>query len=119
MDETENMLYQMMVFTGEAFRAEQLQVSPKAPEYFNSTCKYSALCDILVHTCFSISSGKLKKDPTIFHCPIETRLNHLKVASGEEVTATARLMERCLHLDPARRSTAAELLSDSWFNGVE
>jgi serine/threonine-protein kinase SRPK3 len=46
LDETETMLYQMMLFTGEVFRAAQLQLSPKAPEYFTATCKRS-----LLHRC--------------------------------------------------------------------
>jgi len=42
----ENMLYQMLLHTEEDFRAAQLQVSPKAPEYFNTNCKHSLSCDI-------------------------------------------------------------------------
>jgi serine/threonine-protein kinase SRPK3 len=37
------MLYQMMLHTEEDFRAAQLQVSPKAPEYFNANCKHLSL----------------------------------------------------------------------------
>ncbi|KXN87240.1 Serine/threonine-protein kinase SRPK [Leucoagaricus sp. SymC.cos] len=40
LDEMENMLYQMMLHTEEDFRAAQLQVSSKAPEYFNTNCKH-------------------------------------------------------------------------------
>ena len=39
--------------------------------------------------------------------------------SDEDATATANLIERCVHLDPADRPAAAELLSDPWFDGVE
>jgi serine/threonine protein kinase len=113
------MLYQMMVYTGEAFRAEQLQASPRAPEYFDTNCKDSPSCDILVDVHLPIPSGQLKKNPEIFNWPINTRIAELKVVSDDEATATASLMERCLHLNPTHRSTAAELLSDGWFNGVD
>lgn len=91
---------------------------PEGSEYFNPDCKHSSLCDILVEAHLSNSSGELKNNPIILHWPIETRLNDLKEISDEEATATVRLIERCLHLDPAHRSTAAELLSDHWFDGV-
>ncbi|TDL19552.1 kinase-like protein [Rickenella mellea] len=100
LDETENMLYQMMLHTEEEFRAEQLQVSPKAPEYFYPDCQ-------------------LKKNPEIFNWPIKARIDERKVVSDEEAEATVRLIERCLRLDPEHRSTASELLSDPWFNGVD
>jgi len=50
---------------------------------------------------------------------IETRLNDLRALSEEEATAVVSLIKWCLRLDPAHRSTAAELLSDRWFDGVE
>jgi hypothetical protein len=43
----------------------------------------------------------------------------LKVVSEEEGGEIARLIERCLHLDPEHRSTAAELLNNPWFKEVE
>ncbi|KXN83018.1 Serine/threonine-protein kinase SRPK [Leucoagaricus sp. SymC.cos] len=100
LDKMENMLYQMMLHTKEDFRAAQLQVSSKAPEYFNMNCQ-------------------MKKNPTIFNWPIKAHLDELKVVSDEETKATVKLIQQCLHLDPAHRSTATELLSDPWFNGVE
>lgn len=112
------MLYQMMLHTQEDFHAVQLQASPKAPEYFNANCKHLLLCGILVNAHLPISSGQLKKNPTIFNWPIKARLDELKIVSDEDATATASLIERCLHLDPAHRSTAVELLSDRWFSGV-
>jgi serine/threonine-protein kinase SRPK3 len=39
--ETENMLYQMMLFTGQEFQAPQLRVSPLAIEYFDpADCEF-------------------------------------------------------------------------------
>jgi len=100
LDETENMLYQMMLLTGEVFRAAQLQVSPKAPAYFTSACQ-------------------LKKNPDAVRWPIKTRFENLGVISDGDAVATVSLIERCLRLNPAHRPTAAELLSDPWFDGVE
>jgi serine/threonine protein kinase len=37
--ETENMLYQMMLHSEEVFRAQQLNVSPLASEFFDSDCE--------------------------------------------------------------------------------
>ena len=115
------MLYQMMMHTGgEPFRAEQLKVSPKAPEYFNANCNRSSLCGIHIDVHLSISSGRLKKNPTLFDWPIKMRFDELKIEmSDEDATATGNLIERCLQLNPADRPTAAELLNDPWFNGVE
>ena len=38
LDEPNFMLYQMICYTGEDFRAEQLSVSPLAAQFFDSTC---------------------------------------------------------------------------------
>ena len=119
LDETESMLYQMMLLTGEDFRAAQLQVSPGAAKYFTSTCKRSLSCCIFVDLRLPFPSGRLKKEPTLFIWHIETRLNDLRTVSDEEATAVVSLIKRCLRLDPTHRSTAAELLSDRWFDGVE
>jgi len=119
MDETENILYQMMLFTGEFFRAAQLQVSPRAPEYFTSTCRDLPLRGLPVDAHLKPSSGQLHKNPTIFHWPMKARLGELRAVPDEEATAAVSLIERCLRLDPAHRSTAAELLSDRWFDWVE
>ena len=50
---------------------------------------------------------------------MKARLDELNVVLDEEATPTAGSIKRCLHLDPAHRSTVAELLSDRWFDGVE
>ena len=110
----------MMLHTaGDLFNAEQLRVSPKASKYFNSDCNRSPLCSIPVGAHLSMSPGDLKKNPVVFEWPIQMRLDELKVLSDEEATATANLIERCLHLNPVDRPTAVELLSDPWFDGVE
>jgi len=69
---------------------------------------------------YRISSGSLKKDPTIFFWPIEARFEELGIAiSVRDAIATVGLIERCLQLNPAHRPSAAKLLSDPWFDGVE
>jgi serine/threonine protein kinase len=67
----------------------------------------------------STSSGQLKKDPIVFHWSLKSRIDDLKVVTEEEAAATASFVERCLRLNPEHRPTAAELLTDSWFDGVE
>ena len=53
----------MVLYTKEDLRAEQLQVSPKAPEYFSTNCKNPPLSGILVNAHLLISSGQLRKNP--------------------------------------------------------
>ena len=115
------MLYQMMLHTGgNPFRAEQLEDSPKAVEYFNLDCNHSSLCGILIDAHPPISSGELKKTPTLFEWPIRARFVELKIEiSHEDAVVTEDLIERCLQLNPADRPMAAELLNDPWFDGVE
>ena len=48
MDETQNMLYQMMIFTGDDFCPKQLQASRKSSEYFNTNCKFIPRCVVFL-----------------------------------------------------------------------
>ncbi|KAK0449113.1 kinase-like protein [Armillaria borealis] len=100
LDEPNFMLYQMICYTGEDFRAEQLSVSPLAAQFFDSTCN-------------------LKANPPLFDYPFETSIRSYKVVEEADVLSTAAFMRRCLCLDPTKRASAAELLSDPWFDGVE
>ena len=111
----------MMLHTGgEPFRAEQLQFSPKAPEYFKEDCNHSSSRDVLTDAHLSVSSGELKKSLTLFDWPIKARFDYLEIEiSDEDAAATVSLIGRCLQLNPADRPTAVELLSDPWFDGVE
>ena len=115
------MLYQMILHTGgEPPDAKQLQASPKAPEYFSADCNHSSSCGVLIDAHITISTGELKKYPTLFYWPIRARFIDLKIEmSDEDAIATENLIERCLQLNPADRPTAAELLNDPWFDGVE
>ncbi|KAJ7035842.1 kinase-like protein [Mycena alexandri] len=99
--EVENMLYQMILLTGEeSFRAAQLSVCPLAGDYFNAACQ-------------------LKKEPTVFQWPLEDIIGrHGKAIPSTDVSAMAKLMHRCLRLSPEDRATAEELLQDPWLEGA-
>ncbi|KAJ7839787.1 kinase-like protein [Mycena leptocephala] len=99
--EVENMLYQMILFTGEeSFRAAQLSVWPLASEYFNAACQ-------------------LKKEPTVFQWPLEDMISrNNKAILSADVSAIAKFMHRCLRLNPDDRATAEELLQDPWLEGA-
>ncbi|KAF8152886.1 kinase-like protein [Mycena galopus ATCC 62051] len=104
--EVENVLYQMILLTGEeSFRAAQLSVCPLAGEYFNAACTFL--------TC------QLKKEPTVFQWPLEDMISrHGKTIPSTDVSAIAKLMHRCLRLNPDDRATAEELLQDPWLEGA-
>ena len=85
----------------------------------DANCKHSPLCGTLLDAHLSISSGQLEKNPIVFNWSMKARLDELNVVSDEEAAPTAGSIKRCLHLDPAHRSTVAELLNNRWFNGVE
>ncbi|RXW25557.1 hypothetical protein EST38_g374 [Candolleomyces aberdarensis] len=97
--ETENVLYQMLLHTGEDFTPKLLSASPRAPEYFTLQCN-------------------LIKKPALINWPISARFEEIGIQPTESQGVVA-LMERCLRLDPDDRSTVAELLNDPWFDDVE
>ncbi|KAK0464509.1 kinase-like protein [Desarmillaria tabescens] len=92
LDEPNFMLYQMICYTCEDFRVEQLSVSPLAAQFFDSTCN-------------------LKANPPLFDYPFEISIRSYKVIEEADVLSTAAFMRRCLRLDPEKRA--------SWFDGVE
>ncbi|KAF8874331.1 kinase-like domain-containing protein [Infundibulicybe gibba] len=100
LDEENYMLYQMMCHTCENFEPEQLTVSPLAAKFFNNTCD-------------------LKSKPPMIDYPLEIPIRSYKILQEEDVLSMAAFMRRCLRLDPAHRASAAELLSDPWFSGVD
>ncbi len=65
------------------------------------------------------NAGNLKGNPPILDYPFDLSIKRLKVVDEADVLPIAALMRKCLRLDPAQRATAAELLSDPWFDGVE
>ncbi|KAJ7115880.1 kinase-like domain-containing protein [Mycena epipterygia] len=99
--EAENILYQMILFTGEeSFRAAQLSVCPLAGDYFNAECQL--------------------KEPIVFQWPLEDVISRNgKAIPSTDVSAMAKLMRRCLRLNPDDRATADDLLQDPWLEGVD
>ncbi|KAJ7102514.1 kinase-like protein [Mycena belliarum] len=100
--EDENLLYQMLLFTGESsFRADQLHACPRASEYFDASCE-------------------LKKRPQVIFWPLESRIRaHFPDMPEPEVNGMAFFIRRCLCLNPDERPTAEELLQDPWLAGVD
>ncbi|KAJ3884466.1 kinase-like protein [Lentinula edodes] len=94
-------LYQMACFIGEVeFPPEVLQYSRLASTYFNTDCTF-------------------KHSLPLQWFSIKGQINNTEKFSPEDVKSTTEIVERCLELDPADRPTAAELLNDPWFVGVE
>ncbi len=112
------MLYQMICYTGEDFGSQQLSVSPLAGKFFDSTCTRAFLNPNVRCSSSTISTGNLKANPPILDYPFDVSIKRLKVVEEADVLPIAALMRRCLRLDPAQRASAAELLSDPWFDGV-
>ncbi|KAF5380301.1 hypothetical protein D9757_007937 [Collybiopsis confluens] len=102
LDETAYHLYQMNCFTGEVdFPPEVLQYSRLASKYFNADCTFN-------HSL------------PLHYYPIIVQIHRSKkLESYEIVKSTADIIHRCLVLSPDERPTAAELLNDPWFLGVE
>ncbi|KAJ7231858.1 kinase-like protein [Mycena haematopus] len=98
----ESMLYQMILFTGDlSFRAAQLRICPVAAEYFNPSCQ-------------------LKKEPPVLRWPLEDIIGKYSMAiPAAEISGMAKLIYRCLRLNPDDRATAEELLQDPWLEGAD
>ncbi|KAF9495900.1 kinase-like protein [Pleurotus eryngii] len=99
--EMANLLYQMMLKTGDVFRAEQLSVWPLAIEYFQP------------ENCY------LKKEPKIFYFTMEDNIAQHKLLPDDELRPASDFLRRCLRLNPEERVTAKHLLQDKWLQGVE
>ena len=67
----------------------------------------------------SSNAGNLKANPPLFDYPFEISIRSYEVVEEADVLSTAAFMRRCLRLDPKKRASAAELLSDPWFDGVD
>ncbi|KDR74464.1 hypothetical protein GALMADRAFT_141499 [Galerina marginata CBS 339.88] len=100
LDETENILFQMICYTGEDFSEERLSAGRLAGKYFDSTCN-------------------LRADPDLINYPFELSIRVYNVIQESDILSTAALMRQCLRLDPADRASAEELLADPWFAGVD
>ena len=67
---------------------------------------------------YATNSGKLKTCAPIFNNPFDRSLRNYNVLEEADVLATAKIMKRCLRLNPKDRATAEELLQDLWFHGA-
>jgi serine/threonine protein kinase len=118
--EVENMLCQMMNVTQEDFKPPQLRQSPRALEYFNSKGCASVVQEA-ISTAHHESTGHLIKKPPLIRFSLEEWFARDSVfsADGTQGRLFANFLRRCLRLDPVNRSSARDLLSDPWFEGVE
>jgi len=109
LDETTAHLWQMLGFTRERITREQVESSKLGAQYFdlpvNPNGVDNPFCD-------------LKADPPTLNYPFTTCLRNYKVLEEEDVLATAKIMQRCLRLNPKDRVTAEELLQDPWWQGA-
>jgi len=60
--------------------------------------------------------GNLNAHVPIFNNPFAMSLRNYKVLQEEDVLATAKIMQRCLRLNPKDRAGAEELLQDPWWH---
>ncbi|THH11955.1 hypothetical protein EW146_g7873 [Bondarzewia mesenterica] len=96
----EFVLYQMMVFTGERFSADQLRES-----------------DIEVAlSFFDPSTTFLRKLPKLYRQHIKDFVKTYGTTTEQERQGAAALIERCLRLNSRDRPSAEDLLDDPWLN---
>jgi serine/threonine protein kinase len=120
LEKTEHILYQMICHTGEDFSEEQLTASPLAGKYFDLTCTISLTCYYYPPLKFNaIRTGNLRSHPTLLDYSFELALRNQDILDEPDVLSTAALMKKCLHLDPADRASADDLLKDPWFAGID
>ncbi|KAG1889219.1 hypothetical protein F4604DRAFT_1510187, partial [Suillus subluteus] len=115
LDPTTSQLRQMISYTEEDFSPEQLTAGQRSAQFFKADCeRYLAFwCQFFNF----MHPGDLIAEVPIPNFPIEWAIGCYHVIGEEEVVPMATLMRRCLRLDPANRASAAELLSDPWFEG--
>ncbi|KAF8957039.1 kinase-like domain-containing protein [Flammula alnicola] len=109
LDEPTGHLWQMLCFTRERMTREQVNSSNLGAQYFDLTVKPNDIdnpfCDLKAH-------------PPVFNNPFARSLRNYKVLEEADVLATAKIMQRCLRLNPKDRATAEELLQDPWWHGA-
>ena len=66
----------------------------------------------------SMLQGDLKAHPRIYNSPFTALLESYHILGGEDVLGTAKIMQRCLRLNPKDRTTVQELLQDDWWQGA-
>jgi serine/threonine protein kinase len=75
---------------------------------------------IVASSTYAAHPGDLNTHPPIFNNPFAASLRNYKVKVLQEadVLATAKIMQRCLRLNPKDRASAEELLQDPWWQGA-
>jgi serine/threonine protein kinase len=97
----ENMLYQMMLKTGERFSPKHLTNSERAADYFGSDFEQKIRPYVVQMVCRRPPKGILQiRDPT-------------------DVPIIVKFIRRCLRLAPSHQATAEETLRDPWLQGVD
>lgn len=92
----------MLLYWCEDVRAEQFSVNQSAD---------------LADQFFDINY-KLKAMSTYIGYPFEISIRNYKIIEAADVLSTAALMRKCLRLDPTQRTSAIDLLSHPWFDGI-
>lgn len=128
LDEPTGHLWQMLCFTRERMTREQVNSSTLGAQYFDLAVKPNAinspfcmsLCLVIIFalTIYTTNSGDLKAHPPVFNNPFARSLRNYQVLQEVDVLATAKIMQRCLRLNPRDRATAEELLQDPWWHGA-
>ncbi|KNZ77470.1 Protein kinase dsk1 [Termitomyces sp. J132] len=95
-----NLLYQMMNVTGERFSVAELSKGQKTRDYFDQ-------------------DGSLLTKLPYVDDNYSLKMKKLKHLSDVDIASTSQLLSRCLRLHPADRPSAADLLSDPFFVGVD
>ncbi|KAF8340060.1 kinase-like domain-containing protein [Amanita rubescens] len=113
LDEPTGHLWQMLCFTRERMTREQVNSSKLGAQYFDLTFKPNA-----IDNPFCLSFCDLKAHPPVFNNPFARSLRNYKVLQEADVLTTAKIMQRCLRLNPKDRATAEELLQDPWWHGA-
>ena len=63
-----------------------------------------------------MNAGDLKAHLPIFNNPFTRSLRNYNVLQEADVLTTAKIMQRCLRLNPKDRVTVEELLQDPWWH---
>jgi len=126
LDEPTGHLWQMLCFTRERMTREQVDSSKLGAHYFdlavkpndidNPFCLSFYLVTIFALSTYTTNPGNLKAHPPVFNNPFARSLRNYKVLQEADVLATAKIMQRCMRLNPKDRATAEELLQDPWWH---
>lgn len=71
---------------------------------------------LLPNFCLCVYAGKLKRIPTLVPIALRDAIINYGTVDEKEGTEAANFIAECLHLDPAARWTASQLLAHPWMN---